>query len=346
MRQIVYLLTVTAICATPAIAQGTSPLDIDDVVELIRLSPSAETRASFIRKSCVSFPLNTSATARLKTAGASDDMLDVIRNACFSGTQIVVDSRPAGAEVLVDGQPVGKAPWTGRFASASRSLTVTARLRGATQTANAPLDAGKLVKASFSFPEDTTVVPEVRSTADIVTELGLESRWKPTVAPPRAPREPSAYGNFLVSTLVLGAASYGGFKFCEGAASGCGFKPKFDEEGTDTNEPYRLLVGGLAGAVGGTIVNKLIGTSINSARRRNYEGNRAEYLRKQADWNRTMEGARAEWLRSHPDVQRIGGNETLMRQRTLESNRAIKASNSALPPSAVTVEAIGASPGR
>lgn len=344
MRRIAISLFILASSSTVAAAQQSAALDLDDVIELLRVSPSAETRANYIRKSCVSFPLNAGATTRLKTAGANDDLLDVIRNACFTGTEVVVDSRPAGAEVLVDGQPVGKAPWTGRYASASRPLTITARLNGSSQTANAPLDSRKRVKAMFGFQKDTVAVPAVRTTAEIVSELGLESQWRPTVPPPDAPKPPSPYGNFLVSTVILGATAYGGVQYCDRASSGCGFKVELDEDGLDTNDPYRKLVGGLSGAIVGTVINKFIGMSVNSVRRRSYEGNRADYLKKQADWNRAMDGARAEWLRTHPDVRRVMGNETSLRQKAIDENRETKLRNAELPPSGVTVEPIGNPP--
>jgi hypothetical protein len=100
----------------------------------------------------------------------------------------------------------------------------------------------------------------------------------------------------------------------------------------------------LSGAIVGTVINKFIGMSVNSVRRRSYEGNRADYLKKQADWNRAMDGARAEWLRTHPDVRRVMGNETSLRQKAIDENRETKLRNAELPPSGVTVEPIGNPP--
>ncbi len=342
-RTIISLLSLAAF-ASVASAQQAAPLDLDDVIELLRLSSSAETRAAFIRKSCVTFPLTTGATTRLRSAGASNDLLEVIGSACFTGTEIVVESRPAGAEILIDGQAVGKAPWTGRYATAARPAIITARLNGSTQTANAPLDAKKRVRAMFAFRKDTVAVPDVRPIDAIVSELGLAAQWRPTVPAPKAPNAPSPFNNFVVSTLLLGGGAYGGYKYCDGATGGCGFKVELDEDGLDTNKPYRQLVGGLGGAVVGTVVNKIIGMGVNSVRRSSYEGNRAEYLKKQTEWNRAMDGARAEWLRTHPEVRRVLGSETSLRQNALDANREIKKQNSELPQSGVTVEPLGNAP--
>lgn len=334
MRNALLILFVLLAGPRLAFAQQISPLQVDDVIDLLRLSGSQEAKVGLIRSSCVAFPLDAAATARLRTAGADEAMLEVIRTACFSGAELVVESQPSGIEVLVDNQRVGTTPWTGRFARGG-TVQVMVRADGRGERTEARLEPGVRTRAAFALAEDTVPVPPAHSVMETARELNLEQRWQPLTSQPAQPQPPGGYGGFPALLVNVGAAA-GGALYCAGAENGCWIEADFDDDGKDTMDPIRYLAGAVGGMLVGMAANSVIGMVVNSANRSSHQ----RAVARREEWSRTNQSARAEWMATHPELVQRRSTEQTARETAITRNAEIKRRNQALQPTQVTTEAL------
>lgn len=335
LRSLALSLLLLSAAAGAARAQSSSEvMSLDDVVTLLAAPQvSREVLGSMVRTGCVSFPADASAISRLRSAGADDAFVALVRGACFTGSELVVHSRPAGAEVRVNGVRVGTTPWTGRFAGAPKVEVAVVR-QGATLNAPAELQARQRVRASFTFAEDTVAVPRARNTAEIVRDLNLERSWTPRVPAPENPGSLRLFTGNALTMLLAAGTSAAGVAYCDGAENHCFIEPMLEDDGTDSMVPARWLAGGVAGLFVGTSVTGILQRAINGGRRSSHQ--RAVSARQ--EWERSDQAARAEWLRSHPEVQRVLREEREARDRAVQRNREVRTRNQATRPVELTRE--------
>ena len=332
MKRIMTVLVALATVPQVAAAQRPTPLEIEDVVQLLQLGGSQEAKTDLIRRSCITFPVDASATTRLRAAGASDAMLAVLRDACFAGAELVIESAPAGAEVLIDNQPVGATPFTTRFSS-GRSVSVAVRSGARTLRTDARLEAGVRTRAAFAFPEDTVPVPAARSVVEVANDLNLAQRWRPATPQPSEPEYPGEYGGFLSLLVNLGGAA-GGAMYCADAENYCYIDPIIEDDGTDSMEPLRYMVGAAGGLIVGLTANAIIGKIVTSVRTSGYD----RAVARRAEWQQRNEAARAEWIASHPDLVQQRRSAQAAREQALAHNAEVNARNRALQSVQVTTE--------
>jgi hypothetical protein len=329
LRRLALSLLLLPAAAGAAHAQSSSVvMSLDDVVTLLGAPQvSREVLGSMVRTGCVSFPVDDAAVSRLRGAGADDAFVALVRGACFTGSELVVQSRPAGAEVRLGGVRVGTTPWTTRFGGASK-MEVTVVKGGTTLRAPVEIQARQRARATFTFAEDTMAIPRARSVSEVARALQLERVWK---SPVPAPEEPGALrlftGNALTMLFAAGTAAAGA-AYCDGAENHCFVEPSLEDDGTDSMEPARWLAGGVAGLFVGTSVTGLLQRAINGGRRNRH----AEAVAARQAWEQSDQAARAEWIRAHPDVQRILSEEREARDQAVQYNRQVRSRNQAARP--------------
>lgn len=310
-------------------AQSSSDvMSLDDVVTLLGAPQvSREVLGSMVRTGCVSFPVDAAAVSRLRSAGADDAFVALVRNACFTGSELVVHSRPSGAEVRVNGARVGTTPWTGRFTGAPEAEVAVVR-GGATLSAPAELEARHRVRATFTFQEDTVPIPRARNTAEIARDLNLERSWTPRAPAPENPGPLRLFTGNALTMLFAAGTTAAGVAYCDGAANHCFIEPTLEDDGTDTMETARWLAGGVAGLFVGTSVTGLLQRAINGGRRSSHR----EAVDARQAWERSDQAARAEWMRTHPEVLRVLQEERAARDQAVQRNRQIRGRNQAARP--------------
>ena len=335
MRRIVFALTASlALLPRPAPAQAGGALGVEDVTALLEVEGALEVLPDMIRESCVSFPLDDAATRRLRGAGADDALLAVIRTACYTGTEVVVESEPVGAEVRIDDARVGTTPWTGRYLS-GRNVKITANARGRALSYSSALVPGRRVRAFFAFPEELLPLPRVRTTSQVIQQLGLEAQWRPVVAEPEVGYVRTFPVIFTLGLYGGGAAL--GASTCSGRTEGCFLEPDIDPDtGKDLNEANRPLVGALVGLGGGIVAAWAAGKLWDSVEAGRYRRAREGH----AQWKRDMETAKARWLREHPLVRQAIADDEAALARVQAQNAQIEARNAALARSSLTTEAL------
>jgi hypothetical protein len=315
--------------AGPLNAQSRA-LDVEDVVTLLPAPP--QVRANIINSRCVGFVLDAAATNRLRSAGADEGVLNLVRGACFTGGELVVASRPSGAEILVNNQRVGTAPWTQRYASGA-AVQLSARSGGRTLNSSVRLQPGQRTRVEFGFAADTALLPPVRSVAEVARQLNLAGEWRPVT--PEAPR-PSRPGNYHDGWMSVGvylAGAAGGALYCN-QEHACGITDAGFPGDENSMEGLNLLAGAVGGLVAGWVVNQVIGLPVNGFRRASYD----RAVTRRAQWERSNEQARASWIQSHPRLQSIISEERRKLEEVRASNAAIKQRNAGLQPTRITTE--------
>lgn len=335
LRRLTLAFALLAAAGAPLRAQSSSDvMSLEDVVVLLQAPQvSREVLGSMVRTGCVSFPLDGAAVSQLRSAGADDAFISVVRGACFTGAELVVQSQPSGAEVLVDGRKVGTTPWTGRYAH-PRSVQVVVRRGGRSLNGTAALQPRQRVRTSFAFHEDTVAVPRARSSSEVAQELRLEARWRPAVPAPDEPGPLNLFtGNFLTTTFTLGTTA-AGVAYCHSALNQCFIPPLYDYDGADAMQPVRWVAGGVAGLVVGNTVTGILQRGINWGKRSSHERRATA----RHEWERSNQTARAEWVRSHPDLRRKLEENRTAREQAMQRNQQIRARNQATRPVQVTTE--------
>jgi hypothetical protein len=292
-----------------------------------------------VRERCVSFALDAPTERTLRAAGADAAMLQVFRTACFTGTEIVVDSWPAGADISIDGQRIGSAPWTGRFNSTGSSIRITAQANGKAQTLTAALQPATRQRVWFSIASDTTELPLVPTRAAVIRQLDIASRWRAPEAPPIQPVKIGRFESSLMWTTFIVGGGVGTAYYCGQSTHQCGV-PTNDPGTGKATKGNAHLVGWLGGALAGAIVANTIDNKINGSRRAKNERNQLAYQSAQASWERRMTAARDNWIQNHPDVTATIRRAEAERAAAAARNRDTRAENQARQSSRVTSEPI------
>lgn len=313
--------------AIPLQAQSLSKaLSVSDVEMLLGMD-SPELVAEMVREECVSFPLDAAATSRLRAAGADEALLGVVRTACFTGAELVVESDPAGAEVLVGNQRVGTTPWTGRYAAGGQ-LRVEVKRQGRTHSTAASLRAGQRTRARFSFAADTVRVPEVRRPVQVARQLSVLEQWSPPIKEPKRPTEPS--GGIGDLYAIWAGTAVAVTAYCYSSAS-CG------EEGGSQMESAGMGV--MIGGLGGFLVAAAMAYPIEWYQKSSYKRTKARH----EEWTRSMAVVQNRWIESHPEVLSAIAKDKAAQREAQEHNARVRARNAAQAPVRVTTEML---PGR
>jgi hypothetical protein len=334
MKILASIAVLSILAASPLHSQSGSSLDLEDVVTLLPAPPAV--RANIIHSRCVSFPLDATATSRLRSAGADEVTLEVIRNACFTGAELVVDSNLPGAEVLVNNQRVGTVPQNLRYATGG-NMQVSARSAGRTLNASPTLQPGRRTRVHFGFLSDTSALPRIRTVGDVSRELNLERQWTPAVPAPPVPGPVKSFGDNIFTHTVHLAGAAGGVWFCM-QEHACGLPDPQSGEYSSLS----LAAGALGGLAVGAVVNYVIALPINSARRSAHQ----RAVQRRADWERSDANARASWIQSHPQLQAAIAEDRRRYQEVLQRNAEIRATNAGLQPARVTTEPLPGPPSR
>jgi hypothetical protein len=326
-------------------AQSRGPLDLADVEALVAKADLRPVVSRVVRDRCVTFSVDTQAEQRLRRAGADDDIVATIRGACFTGTEIVVESWPPGADIHVNGERAGTAPWTGRFAATGASVELSAVMGGRRETVSATLAPATRHRASFGFREDTIPVPLVPEPAAVARRLNVASAWRAPEPEPIAPRYRGDYNSGAVKALVvLGGAAIGAaicHAACGSSASGSFVSDSSGYGGYDTDGGKSLaptLIGAGGGLVVGWATVKLIAGAATKARRRDHARQLAEHERSHATWTARMAAARERWILEHPDVAAAVSAAMQSRDAALAHNRAVRERSQGYRPTAIRTE--------
>jgi hypothetical protein len=341
MRRIFLAGSCWLILAIPARGQESGEaMKLSDIITLLG---AGEIKRDFlqqmVRESCVDFPVDAEAARQLRAAGADDAFLNVARNACFAGAEVVVESRPAGAGVSINGKSVGNAPWTGRFLPGA-SVRVAVSAYGKTSSQTLTLRPRERTRTLIGFTEDTLPLPAMRPISTIIAQLGLERQWTPSKGEPSPPELHEGTATLLGLGITFGGAGYGAYR-CSQMTEGCFVEPKIDPEtGLDANKDTRTLVGGASGFVAGLVVNwafQKIWDRVDT-----YGYNAA--VKRHASWVERDAEARNKWMLAHPALRAEIASDAAARNRVVAQNNQIKERNRSIPASSTMTEALPGPP--
>jgi hypothetical protein len=105
------LTAILSLVPVASLAAQEGPYSLTDTEVLVRLVPEVgrEVVGVIIQEGCVTFPLDASATSRLRSAGADDTLLEIIRETCFTGAELVVQSNRSSSAISGWASPPGRA---------------------------------------------------------------------------------------------------------------------------------------------------------------------------------------------------------------------------------------------
>lgn len=337
------LLALALLAAPAALAAQQRVMSFEDVSRLIASGAPGDRILSLAQIDCIDFPVDVRAQQRLSALGARAEFIQRLESVCFKGATFAVKSDPEGATVLVNGDTVGITPFEARWAP-GKNVRISAILSGATQTATTDVQGGYAYEVSFALPHDTIAHPSVRSFDQIVSELGVVSRYGDRPVEPLAPEAPRKAGafkhSFWTGTLLGGAMAGAAQAMCNpskvapanGYANG-----QFVEKGTSYKaglQPACVYALSGAGVLGGGVAGTLMAGMKNRGRTKSYNAAVARYPIAKANWEKAVAERDAK-VGADSEVVAARNGDVLKVASVKQENGRIMARNAALPKPAV-----------
>ena len=327
--------------APPASAQ-TGAVRLDALVAMARGGRTASEIESTLRSSCIAFPVDSVAIARLRAAGLDASVVERLEELCYLGSTLGVTTEPSGVVVRLDGRPAGLTPVVRPIASPARVLVeVAAGGRARQHTVNVP--AGRSVTVHFDVPRDTQPLPPAPAAEEAERLREVLRRGEPSTPPPDPPVPPRRRNGVkawllggLAGAVVGGAVGVG---LCSDELVRYRFDPALGYAVPDGTE--RRIAGGCAAAAagiglasGGLLVD-VISRRRYSRRLRAYERASVAFALDLARWEADSRANRERLL---PGIEeQIRRAEE--RDRIARENERIRERNRALPDPIVQVHA-------
>lgn len=293
-------------CVTTAVSGQATPLSISDLEDLLSRGVVPQRVLSIAMERCIDFDPSSQATPVSLRSGLQD--------ACFAGSQLVVNAASLEPAVTLNGEPAQLAMGVGLEAAATASVAhrlepgparIRVTYRGIVRDTTVVLADGETVIANVMLPPDTTPHPQLLSAEEYADSLGLLSSFAP---PPTEPSKRSTW------TYTLGILS--------GVAT---MAPVFltmeePEPGSGEDDTGAIVAVGLA-AAGAMLLGGWIGSWIDNDR---YEDAKVRWAAEDARWKRQRQLHANELLSSDARWQSYRDEGERQRIATIEHNADVR----------------------
>jgi hypothetical protein len=316
-----------------ASAQG-APVTLDQIVAMASDGRDDAAILAAVRADCVTFPVDSAAVARLRSAGVSAGVIAGLVDACYFGSTLAVTTEPSGAVVRIDGKRVGESPWQ-RPVRAPATMLVEVGQEASLRRHSVVVPQGQSVTVHFELARDTLQHPAAPSPDEAERLREVLRRGEPSIPPPEPPVPPgrrSSLKSWLVGGVIgaaLGAAA--GVAVCSDKFVRYRFDPSLGYSVPDGTE-LRLREGCAAAAAGvgfasGGAVSDFLSRRRYGRRLRAYERASATYATEVARWEAQAQANRRRMLPGVEDQVRLADE----RDRIARENERIRSRNRSLP---------------
>jgi len=317
----------------------TRALSSNDVAVLLASGTSHERILATARSSCLDFLLDAAHERPLRIAGADSAIIAGLREVCYQGSSIEVETDPSGAEVRIDGRRVGVSPWSGPVSPSSIQLDL--RRGDAIRLITVPLPPGQFTRVTVALARDTLPLPAAPTRDEIARLRVAAQTFTPSQPKPVAPIPPgrgSALGGTLIGALIGGGAGAGlGIAVCKQSIitysrAMVGSTPYLSPSGTtsQTQTPCAAAAGG-GGLVAGGLLGNLIAHMTHGGKVRAYEAASRNYPVALARWQEQADIERSRYTTARQATVDSAESAADSYDRIAALNVQTRTRNSALP---------------